>query len=263
LVHEGSGVVRVDYDASGAADDVSGFGFTISLSEGIISDISNFHEGESKTGNKGYGIYPGSVSIDTSGEDPVVNSWGTPIDLTQDPDNSGLNEDNMYIAMGALYEEPNKPDDSGTLFKFTIDDSSCTADITITVTGDSVSAGDAGGVVLVDGSSAAIDPQGYLVHLCDTGCFSGTPEEEDAWDYWANLNGGVGPTTWCSWCWRCGDVNDDQIVEYGDYLQVYNDVKNGDTTGRSDINMDEILEYGDILEVFNYVKDALGCTPCE
>lgn len=261
LVDEGSDVIRVDYDASLAADDVSGFGFSITLSEGVISAISDFKEGESQTGSKGYGIFPGSVDIDTSGDDPVVNSWGTPVDTTNAP-GTGLATDTIYVAMGALYEDPNKPDAFGTLFKFTIDKTGCTADITITVAGDSERAGDVGGIVLVDGTNTAISVTGHTVHTCTVTVVcpvNGTAQNKADWQAWGE------PANWCGDCWLCGDVNDSCEVTFGDVLDVFTFRTTGDLNG--DINMSGEVTFGDVLDVFT-LRGAGGCaaqsfcTPC-
>jgi hypothetical protein len=264
LTDEGSNVFRVDYNNSGAVDDVSGYGFSIALSEGTISAISDYKTGESGndygggTALKGYGIFPGSVDIDTTGDDPVVNSWGTPVDMTNAP-GTGIGTDTIYVAMGALYETGNQPDATGTLFKFTIDCTGATSEVTITVTGDSERAGDAGGIVLVDGSNTGITVTGDLTACDDNRCpYNGTETQKALWVTLGE------PANWCGDCWLCGDVNGSCEVTFGDVLDVFTYRSTSDPNG--DINMSGEVTFGDVLDVFTHRSAGgcaqAGCTPC-
>lgn len=85
----------------------------------------------------------------------------------------------------------------------------------------------------------------------------GTPEQIAAWNSWGQ------PANWCDSCWKCGDVNSSGDVTTADYLQVWNDLIGGNTTGRSDVNMSGDLTTADYLLVWNKLTAGLGCTPCE
>jgi len=256
VTDEGNRVARVDYNATNAGAIVAGLGFTVTLDHGIISAISNYQTGVNTPSVKGYGIYPGSVDINTSGAEPVVNSWGTPIDLTNAA-GTGIGFAVMHIAMGTLYEAGNQPALTGTLFKFTVDCQGSGTPINVAIAGDPVRAGSAGGVVLINGTNIPIYTTGGTIGCL---CFNGTPTEVAAWIAWGK------PASWCGPCWRCGDVNGDCVISFGDVSQVFNDFKTLNTTGRSDVNMDGVLSFGDVSAVFNKFKTGATCTgicaPC-
>jgi hypothetical protein len=255
---ESGGVVTVGYDASGAGGVLAGLGFEVTLSDGVlIAGIDDFQEGDNTAAGQGYGIYPGSVDIDTSGETPVVNSWGTPIDMTA-PSLGGLNSSGMSIAMGALFETGNEPATSGTLFTFTYDCNGATS-FSVTVAADGTRSGDAaGGAVLLDGTNEAIVCSGLTVD-CEGACPAlGTAEQQAMWNSLGQ------PALWCGDCWLCGDVSNDCLVTFADVLQVFTYKAAGDYNG--DTTMDGLLTFADVLQVFN-MKNAggcaqAGCSPC-
>jgi hypothetical protein len=184
----------------------------------------------------------------------VVNSWGTPIDLTNAP-GTGIGESSMYIAMGTLYdEEPNKPGATGTLFKFTIDCGAHTGAVNISVTGDSDRAGDVGGIVLADGSNTAITVTGDTQVTCPFGAgdcpVDGTQAQKDLWNTLGQ------PANWCGDCWLCGDVDGNCDVTFGDVLAVFSYRDLADPNG--DINMSGEVTFGDVLDVFT-LRNAGGC----
>lgn len=125
-VDEGSGVVRIDYDASGHGQLPRAFALDITVSAGTIDDISDYFVGE----GAGFGIFPGTIDInDTTGE---VDSNGTPeADPCQLPSDTqpGLGTTGVTIEMGSLYTGA-APGNSGTLCKVTV-----TASCNLTVNG--------------------------------------------------------------------------------------------------------------------------------
>jgi len=251
VTDEGSGVARVDYNATSAGAIVAGLGFKVTLDHGIISAISNFQTtGVNDATHKGYGIYPGSVVI-TSG---VITNPGTPIDMTQAA-GTGIGFSTMYIAMGALYEAGNEPALTGTLFKFTVDCQGSTSPIAVTIASDEKRAGSAsGGAVLINGTNIPIFCSGGTI-ACQQNCpLNGTPAEVAVWTAWGK------PLNWCGYCWRCGDVNGDCFITFADVSQVFTDFKTLNTTGRSDANMDRYLTFADVSLVFTKFKAGVTCT---
>jgi hypothetical protein len=105
---EGSGVVRIDYiRAAGDAQRVRAFGIDLSITSGnaVYSSISNFKtDGESTAASKGYGIYPGTIVIDSTG---AMTSPGSP----KAPDGStGENPSGITLELGSLFVgEANAP----------------------------------------------------------------------------------------------------------------------------------------------------------
>ncbi len=90
------------------------------------------------------------------------------------------------------------------------------------------------------------------------GCFlTADPLEYQNWLNWGK------PLNWCGPCWRCGDVNGDCAVTFGDVSMTFTLFKNGDTTGYGDTNMDGALTFGDVSRVFTLFKQGSSCTgPC-
>lgn len=125
-----------------------------------ISGISGYIEGESTTGNIGYGIYPATISIDSAGN---VDSNGTPLAAPGDPGvvDQVLPSSNVVLEFASLYYGAgNKPNTSGTLCVLAFDPNSASNPL-ITMVGEDIfriSNGVAkAGVVLEDGSTVAVD----------------------------------------------------------------------------------------------------------
>jgi hypothetical protein len=99
--------------------------FDISVSDGNIVDVVCL------SADYGYQIYPGSISIDGSGN---VSDWGS---CNCDGSYPGTldAEDAMTIEMGSLYEAgvDDAPNTAGDLVSFRVADNMTTADVTIVV----------------------------------------------------------------------------------------------------------------------------------
>lgn len=107
------------------------FALTISVDGGAkITAISGYKVGESTSGSKGYGIFPGTIDINDSG---VVLDYGTPVAPSTAPDNPGqLGSSSIVIEMGSLYDvniPADAPGLSGTLCTITTD-KTCTVSLT-------------------------------------------------------------------------------------------------------------------------------------
>jgi hypothetical protein len=91
---------------------VSAFAVTIDVDGGAsIVGFTPTVEGESVTGNIGYGIFPGTIDINgTTGD---VNDYGTPV--------VAVDSNTIIIEMGALYVDGNEPPLTGTLGVLEVD----------------------------------------------------------------------------------------------------------------------------------------------
>jgi len=260
LADEGSGVVAVSYDASGASTLMSGLAFDVEVDGGaIITAISDYKTGESTAASKGYGIFLGSIDL-TDPQNPV---WGDPIAPAAAPSAlGGLGTAGITVEMGALYDQAvpaDAPATSGLLFKLTVDCQGAET-VNVTVTPEATRGGHAGGAVLEPATEGG-DPiaadivSAGLELVCSSDCFSGTAAQEAAWAAWGK------PANWCGDCWLQGDVNGDGVLTFsGDVITAFDDVKNGDTSGRSDWNMDGVLTFsGDVIGVFDQVKSGATC----
>jgi hypothetical protein len=87
-----------------------------SVGDPCVVDINNYHEGESTTSSKGYGIFLGENGVDIN-DAGVVQGWGSPVADACEPGASGtgLGTKAIIIGLGALYEDGNQPPLSGKL----------------------------------------------------------------------------------------------------------------------------------------------------
>jgi hypothetical protein len=117
---QGGGWVSIDYNTV-PGPNISAFALKISVDAGTITDVCDYHTGESVTGSKGYGIFPGTIAIDSNG---TVTDYGTPVAPNSDPGASGTGLDtNMIIVeLGSLYEDGNQPPKTGTLLVIEVTD---------------------------------------------------------------------------------------------------------------------------------------------
>ncbi|MFC1737678.1 hypothetical protein ACFL1G_01340 [Planctomycetota bacterium] len=88
-------------------------------------------------------------------------------------------------------------------------------------------------------------------------CGNLTPAQIVTWQGW----GAPLPQNWCNLCWRCGDVNGDGFVTFGDVIQTFNYFNDATSNGEGDVNMDGFETFGDVIAAFNHFKSGQGCTP--
>lgn len=139
--HEGGGVVRIDY-ASDA--NVSAFALEVTVDNGVISNVTDYHVGDCNATKKGYGIFPANFHRYINPNSPNWNDpCYTPVADPCDPGaaGSGFNKNKVILEMGALYEDGNQPGLSGTLCRVT-----CSADCNLSVVANALR----GKVVLTD-----------------------------------------------------------------------------------------------------------------
>ena len=115
----GGGVAQFSYNASDETILVRAFVLDVTVNNGAtIESIFDYKVGISTADDPGYGIFPGSIVID-SGE---VIDWGTPIANPVADTLPGLGTYGITVEMGSLYEgEQNAPLVSDAIFKIAID----------------------------------------------------------------------------------------------------------------------------------------------
>ena len=119
--------VIVSYNATSEANNLRAFALNLTLTDlgsiggAAFNEASDYFIGECNSVAKGYGIFPGTIQIDGSGN---VTDWGSPIAPSTAPGaaGSGLGTNKIVIEMGSLYKDANVPLKSGTLLKFRVND---------------------------------------------------------------------------------------------------------------------------------------------
>jgi len=92
----------VGYSWDGTGSKPRAFALTVTASAGTITTVTPFKVGASTAGAPGYGIFPGSIVIDGTGN---VTSYGTPVEPATLPGASGtgLGTNKVVLALGSLY----------------------------------------------------------------------------------------------------------------------------------------------------------------
>jgi len=117
---ETGGVVAIGYTGGTG---IRAFALDITIDNGAtMNSISDYKTGESVSGSKGFGIFPGRFRDVIN---PATPNWAdpnyNPVAPVGDPDgnDTGLPGNYITVEMGSLYVPggPNAPPDAGTLFK--------------------------------------------------------------------------------------------------------------------------------------------------
>jgi len=152
---KGSGWAAINYAVTDT--NVVAFALNVSVdSSAKITDIRSYFTGECNSVKKGYGIFPGTIGIDGSGN---VTSWGSPIAPNSDPGASGTGKGTgtVVLELGALYDDAaNKPGVTGTLCELKVD--KCTK-MSVAVNGTragKTQVGTDGGVVVNDAATGIV-----------------------------------------------------------------------------------------------------------
>lgn len=129
-----------DADAHGSR--VAGIALDVSVDRGVIEDVYNYKTtGESVVGDKGYGIFPGSISfVDPYPRPTEIADTGTPVA-------EGLGTSSIVLEFGTLYDQavPNAAPEGTTVL--------CTIKLSQYGTVRVDANASRGGVVLIGGSS--------------------------------------------------------------------------------------------------------------
>jgi len=128
-------LVTVYYDASSEANNVRAFALNVELvdtygaDDAVIESVQGYFVGECNAVDRGYGIFPGTIQIDASGN---VTDDGTPVAPNDTPGavNTGLGTKKIVVEMGSLYTDANVPADHGVLFQFRVNNKACSVVIT-------------------------------------------------------------------------------------------------------------------------------------
>jgi hypothetical protein len=197
---EGSGVAKIAY----ASDvNVSAFALEITVTDGNISSISDYHVGDCNATEQGYGIFPANFNryIDANNPD-WDNANYTPVADACDPGaaGTGLGTVKIIVEMGALYEDGNQPPLSGTLCKVTVTEACYLSVVANALRGK---------VVLTDFSEVDPNVAGAtsvpMVFDCFPSCRSGEYAE------WVSVGK---PDSWCN-VRQCNGDADGIENEYG------------------------------------------------
>jgi hypothetical protein len=176
-VDQGGGVVAINYAVSDASL-ARAFALDISVSGGakITQLVAGSYKtnGASTAASKGYGIYPGTIDINsTTG---VVNAYGTPVAPAADPGAAGaLGSAAITIELGSVYKgDANKPATSGTLCKLKVD-KTCTLSAVLNAT--------RGGIVMEDTTltPTVVLPTNVAITVSTSACAC-----------WGDIAGGTG-----------------------------------------------------------------------
>jgi hypothetical protein len=213
--------VQIKYVAD---SNVSGFALKVTADTGAtITKVDNYHEGESTGSSKGYGIFP--PNIDVNEDDGSVTGWGTPIRPSSMPGAAGTGIGNSAVVLdiGALYQDGNEPNLSGTLCSVWVtDDNDCNVCVEAESTG--------GNVVYTNASEATIDDSNACAAL-SFGCpcygdldDSGKVDSSDLLDIVGLLNDYGGrfyeiPSTDSHYN-ECADLDDNGKIDSSDLLDL-------------------------------------------
>jgi hypothetical protein len=186
-------LVTVSFDARSEANRVRAFGLNIQCdNDANIVEVTPTMEGVCTELEQGYGIFPGTILIDGTGQ---VTYVGTPVgeygDLVSDT-LPGLDSNGVTIEMASLYApvgpvSPNAPDPCGPILTFRVDKA---CNVTITA---NVSRAGPTGVVMEDPDEVVTVnlPPVLLVDVCATVLCYDLMADAAEWDI-------VGqPDCWC------------------------------------------------------------------
>lgn len=180
---EDSNVCTIKYDARTETELPRAFALNITVSDGNIVEVNNFHVGECNETKQGFGIFMGTIAIDSEG---VVTDDGEPVAPNNHPGAlGGIGMSGVTLEMGSLYEDGNAPDPCGTICDVEVSQG-CTLSVTV----EDVYRG---GIVLEDGNNpGTVDLSGATdVQVPASGdCYTGPHPTE-----WALVGK---PDCWCA-----------------------------------------------------------------
>ncbi len=180
-----------DADANGSL--IAGIALDVSVDAGQILEVSNYKiTGESVVGDKGYGIFLGTITF--TGDDPVmIENTGTPVAPADAPDNPPqLPGPACVLEFGALYDQAvpeAAPEATTVLCTITVSEA-CNMTLAANST--------RGGVVRIGGGAVTAD-------------FVGGP-----------ITGQTGPACWNNSCQTSGDANGDGLISALDVQALLN-----------------------------------------
>ncbi len=147
-VNEGSGVVRIDYDASSEKVLPIAFALDVAVDGGAtITKVYDYKVGDSNAANPGFGIFPNSMQLDPNGG---VIDWGSPVV------SGTAGTPSVTLGMASrYYDKKNAPSVKGTLCRILVDTHGASM-VNTKVTANT----NGGGVVLEDATVAKLTSAG-------------------------------------------------------------------------------------------------------
>ena len=222
LVDNGDDTISVVYtgaDANAASTMPRAFALQITIDSPALltGPPTDFFEGECNTplDERGYGIYPARITIDTEGD---VTDWGNPLADQSDPGHGdNLPGRDIVLEFASLYLDPNVPPAGGVLCTLGVNCNGATGTVNIHMVDEDTYRG---GLVYEDGSQGDVDDT--LPYSCGVLCRDMfTPTEQALYDRYDAQ--GNEPLAWC-WQYQChGDADNatESVLFVGD-LRIYN-----------------------------------------
>ena len=219
LVDNGNDTISVVYtgaDANAASTMPRAFALQITIDSPALltGPPTDFYVGECNTplDERGYGIYPARITIDTEGD---VTDWGNPLADQGDPGaGTTMPSRDVVLEFASLYLDPNVPPAGGVLCTLGVNCNGATGSVNIHMVDEDTYRG---GLVYEDGSQGDVDDT--LVYSCGEVCRDKfTPTEQALYDRYLTE-----PLCWCSQYQCRGDVDGatENLFIVGD-LRVYN-----------------------------------------
>jgi len=183
--------VGYSWDGTGARP--RAFALTVAVTGGNVSAVTATKTGVSAAGSLGFGIFPGTIQINTDG---TVANYNTPVEPATLPGatGTGIGTSSVVLALGSLYNVANTgdvPANSGNLFSFTI-----SAGTSATVTPETAYRG---GVIGEDAAAITVAP--ITISFAAPECMKATAAAYNDWVQFGK------PTCWC-YARQCrGDIN--------------------------------------------------------
>jgi hypothetical protein len=232
--------VNYAYDTVGSFP--RAFALDISTTVGTITGVTATKVGESVVGSTGFGIFPGTIAIDSTGS---VTSNGSPVAPQSDLPSgtlAGLGTSAVTVELGSLYaSSAAKPANSGTILTVSIALSSADPSRTATITiAPNVARG---GVVLEDGTSAA--GIGSTCNLLIPGCGCGPCK--------GDVNGS-------------GKIDNADVIALVGKLNSYGGTKAAKTISSTninfslagDVNSDNVNTNADVIKIVGWLNSYGG-----
>ncbi len=176
--------IAYSYDGTGSFP--RAFALDVTTSLGTISGVTATKVGESNSASKGFGIFPGTIVIDSAGS---VTNVGSPVAPASDAGAlGGIGTNGVTLELGSHYSNmAGRPDNSGVLVTVqlagTSPGSSATVKIVPNVT--------RGGVVLEDGTSIGAFTSTCVYAPQPPDCFSNALSTYARWTLCGK------PSCWC------------------------------------------------------------------
>jgi hypothetical protein len=149
--NEGSGIVRIDYDASSEKVLPIAFALDVAVDGGAtITKVYDYKVGDSNAAAPGFGIFPYSMQLDPNGD---VTDWGSPVV------SGGAGTSTVTLGMASrYYDKKNAPGVKGTLCRLLIDAHGAST-VNVKVTPNT----NGGGIVLEDATIAKLTSAGSIL----------------------------------------------------------------------------------------------------